>query len=302
MRAALRATLGHPRWWVLSLAGFLVRGGILVLVLPVVALPTIAGLSTLVEPVVTPIVLGGPSPGTIVLAAVLAAGITAAVLATGLIGAFLDVELLDESAAGGTPLLASAIRPHGWRAALTARLLPHAVTALVLAFAASRVVAALYGELTSPTDASIPLQVRVFFDAPEAVVLLVAAWALAEAVGGVALRSLVAGGRASGPSSSRALWNGLRGVLRVSGIATLVATDAAVVLLAVPLWLATSRTWEVLRILLFDGASPPQVGAALLTYVLSWIGGLVVLGGALAWRATAWTAECLRHDRGDASA
>ena len=37
--ASLLVTLGRPAWWLLALAGFLARGGIVLVVLPIVNLP-----------------------------------------------------------------------------------------------------------------------------------------------------------------------------------------------------------------------------------------------------------------------
>jgi ABC-type molybdate transport system permease subunit len=59
--AALLATLVHPRWWLLALAGFLVRGGVLIVLLPIVAPPTVAGLLSFLAPsLIGQIISGGP--------------------------------------------------------------------------------------------------------------------------------------------------------------------------------------------------------------------------------------------------
>ena len=42
MWGALVASLSHPAWWAMALAAFLVRGGILLILLPIVSLPTTA--------------------------------------------------------------------------------------------------------------------------------------------------------------------------------------------------------------------------------------------------------------------
>src|SRR5260221_9934781 len=58
---ALLATLGRPRWWLLALAGFLVRGGVLVVLLPIVAPPTVAGLMSFLAPTVLgDVIASGP--------------------------------------------------------------------------------------------------------------------------------------------------------------------------------------------------------------------------------------------------
>ena len=48
--AALLVTLSRPATWPLALAAFLVRGGILVILLPIVVLPTTVGLGTAFGP------------------------------------------------------------------------------------------------------------------------------------------------------------------------------------------------------------------------------------------------------------
>ena len=50
MRTAIRDTLGSPSAWAVAAAGFMVRGGILVLAVPVLSLPTPVGVTLLVPP------------------------------------------------------------------------------------------------------------------------------------------------------------------------------------------------------------------------------------------------------------
>ena len=50
LRASLAAVLGRPRWWLIALAGYLVRGGLLLFLVPIVVLPTPAGLANAVAP------------------------------------------------------------------------------------------------------------------------------------------------------------------------------------------------------------------------------------------------------------
>ena len=72
MQSALAATLTTPEWWAMALAAFLVRGGILLILLPIVALPTPTGLITDLSPPVEALLLGTPSlVGTVLAAAVL---------------------------------------------------------------------------------------------------------------------------------------------------------------------------------------------------------------------------------------
>jgi hypothetical protein len=60
LAASLLATLSRPAWWAMALAAFLARGGILVVLLPIVTLPTVAGLANAC-PALVGFVFGGPS-------------------------------------------------------------------------------------------------------------------------------------------------------------------------------------------------------------------------------------------------
>ena len=93
--------LGRPTWWLLALAGFLARGGILLFLLAIVVLPSPLAVSNLLAPLLVPIIFGGVTPA---LAAAIAAAIVAvlALLAAGtLLGAAVEVELIEEAPGGG---------------------------------------------------------------------------------------------------------------------------------------------------------------------------------------------------------
>ena len=55
----LLVTLARPTTWPLALAAFLVRGGLVLVVLPIVVLPTPVGIGDVVGPTLTAIALGG---------------------------------------------------------------------------------------------------------------------------------------------------------------------------------------------------------------------------------------------------
>jgi hypothetical protein len=295
MRRSLLLTLGHPDWWAMALAGFLVRGGILVIALPVLALPTLAALSAVVAPLLSGVALGDSSIPPIALLAGTAALVSAVLFVTGLVGAWLDVALFGAaSGALGGPGPAET-GGASLREALNARLAPHAITILALGFAVFRLVGAGYEELTSPTTSPAPLAARIVAHAPEAVAALVVAWLIAEAIGGVALRRYVAAGQPR--TAGGAVVTGIRGVLRPNGIATLVITDVVVLGLGVAVWLAASATWTRLADRLADGAGVQDLGVALLAFIIAWLAGLLLFGVALAWRAVSWTDESIRVAR-----
>jgi hypothetical protein len=286
MMAALVATLSRPAWWSVALAAFLVRGGILLVVLPIITLPTPAALANAFAPTIEAFAFGGLSGER--LAIVLGVGATLFVVigAAGLAGAWLDLAQLREAAdddeldLGWQPAHASA------RDALALRLTAHLATLAMLGYAAVRLIGAAYEELLSPASTTTPIFLRVAARAPEALVLLGATWLVAETVGSLAARRAAAG---SGFRES--LWRSARQLATWRGLGTLGLTTAAVAGALAPFLFAAGRAWEHLRNVLAADLDLIQVGAALLMLVAVWILGLAVLGAALAWRGAAWTAE-----------
>jgi hypothetical protein len=295
MRAALASTLGHPTWWAIALAGFLVRGGLIVIVLPILSIPTAAGITTTLAPSVEALVLGGPSiEGTIVVSLLVTLVLCVLAIA-GWLGSWLDLGLVREAGADPDLELGLSTESLSGRSASSAaafgiRLVAHAPTLLALTFAGVRIVGATYDELLAPGEAGVPLAIRVIGRAPEAVTLVVAAWLLGETVG-----PLVARRHAYGESLGAAARRSLRQLAGPAGLATLVVTCAVVLAVAVPFLLASGRAWLHLRAVLLDGGDAVQLSTALVLLVATWLLGLAVLGASLAWRATAWTVEVARR-------
>jgi hypothetical protein len=286
MLDALAATLASPGWWSLALAGFLVRGGILVVVLPIVVFPTPAALATALSPTVSSLAFGGLQPalvGAIATAVVVALSVLAAV---GLAGAWLDRELLREAADAEdldvrwTPLHASL------RDALALRLAGHLPTLAAAGYATFRLITAGYDELLAPGDLAVPLVLRIAGRAPDAIAVVLATWLAGEALGGLAARRA-----AAGASFGEALVRSARQLFSGRGLATLAVTSAVVAVALAPFLFAVGRAWEHLRDVLLGGGDVGFVASALLVLVASWILGLAILGAALAWRSAAWTAE-----------
>lgn len=290
---AFVATLTHPRWWAIALAGFLVRGGIVVVVLPILTLPTVATLTSLASPTIAAVAFGNPPPAMVAsyaIAGILMAG-WAALAVT--VGAWLDLALVVDVAREEDLDLAE--RPAGTpagmplRRAIAVRLAAHAGTLVVAAYAALRVGIEAYGEILSPGDATVPLVWRIALRAPDAIGLLIAAWLAGEAIGGLALRRV-----ALGDSAAHALIGGARRLVAPSGLATLAVTSLGVAVSLLPLGLVAARAWDQARVLLIDSAPAPLLLASLLLLVLTWALGLAVLAVGLAWRAAAWTTESYR--------
>lgn len=290
MLGAMLATLARPRWWAVSLAAFLVRGGVLLVILPIVALPSIAGLAASFGQVLVGFVFGEPSAAALALAAALVLALAAWLAASANVGAWLDIALASEAAGDEDllPALPAIERPVAHRAA-AARLLAHLPTAVAIAFAASRIIDVGYAEFLQPGDPATPIILRVAGRAPEAVAALAITTLVGEAAGGIAVRLLMTG--ASVPS---AVARGFARLARPSGLATFLLTDAVIVAIGVPWWAAVSMAWDDARIALVDGGAGTAAGLAIGLFLATWLAGLGILAVAIAWRATSWTAEVFR--------
>src|SRR5262245_49864814 len=284
MQAAFAATLARPRWWVMALAAFLIRGGIVLILLPVVSLPSTAQITTAVAPSVATMLLGSPSLDGVFLVTLAVTLVVAALVVAALGGSWLDLALLrDASLDEALDLGWGPVRPSA-RRALAIRLAAHVPTLIALGFAVARLVGATYDEFMHMGDPSVSIAARIVLRVPDAVIILGIAWLLGEAVGAIAARR-----HAAGESTGMALRNSVRQVAGPRGVATLGITTIVLGGIVVPFVAAAGRSWEQLRAFLFNGADTVQLTAALLILVSTWVLGLVLLGAALAWRASAWT-------------
>jgi hypothetical protein len=286
MQSALVATLARPEWWAMALAAFLVRGGFFLIVLPIVSIPTAAGIISAVSPTLEGIWLGKPSLDGVLVGSLVITLVLAGLMAAALAGSWLDLALVREATEDEDV-------DRGWRStrpsilqALSIRLTAHVPTLLAIAYGSLRLVDVGYSEFTSPSDAGVPIVDRILVRVPDVVLLLLAAWLIGETVGSLAARRA-----ASGTPASRAITASVRQVLSPRGLATLGLTSGAILGLMLPFVVAASRSWDNLRVYLLAGADPVEQGAALVLLVASWVLGLAILGAALAWRATVWTSE-----------
>ncbi len=302
---ALLTTLGRPRLWALALAAFLVRGGILVMILPIVILPTPSGLTNAFGPAVTGLALGGAGTDLIVLIVAVVGGAVFALIAGALLGAWLEATLIDDVArtddvvdswaadARALDPRASGTRGRIVRGAAV-HLLAHAPLVAVLAWGIPGVVAAGYAELILPQEMVTPLVLRIAGRVPETVGLIVGTWLAAEVVGGLAAREL-----ALGRAVPRALFAGLGQIVRrpASAVATFFVTQVVVLALLVPGLLGSGTAWDRVRILLSDGivttADGLGLALSLFVFVALWLGAFVLTGLATALRAVAWTTWAL---------
>lgn len=284
--ASLLAVLVHPRWWVLSLAGFLVRGGVVVLLLPLVPLPSTAALANALGPTLVGFVFGGPSVPFLVLVGSIALISVAWFVLASYVGSALDLALVRDVAADDD--LESRIPPEAgspWRA-VAVRWLAHLPTVVAVVLGLAAIVDAAYSELIRPGDAAVPVALRVILRVPVHVGAIIATWFIGEAVGGIAVRRL-----AWGSGIRRSIVQGVTGLVRPPGLLVLLITSTAVLGAVIVGDLAAGSAFGEVRIAFLDGGSVLERGLSIGLLSLSWAATGVLVAIATAWRSTAWTFE-----------
>ena len=290
--AALLVTLATPATWPIALGTFLVRGGIVVVLLPIVVLPTTVGIGNTFGPTLQTVAFGSIPIEIIVVTASIGLGGLLWIIAGGWLAAALEAEgarivASDEDATG--PAAGPVAQPTGRVAAriLTARLLASLPLGVILALGSVRLVFATYRELTTPIDVATPIAVRVLGSAPEVVIAVIVAWTLAEIVGAVAARRI-------------ALTDAPVGAALVHAVAVLLREPLSSL---ARFWLP----WLVLLIILMPFARVADLGSGAVGSVLGdqddpigslvtvvafvglWIIGLLLIAVVCAWRAAIWT-------------
>ena len=296
--AALLVTLSRPATWPLALAAFLIRGGILVILLPIVVLPTTVGLGTAFGPTLRSVAFGSIPVEVIVAAASIGVGALTWLVVGGWIAAGLEaagawIVAGDEEVAVAATSRASAgarvPRPDGGVAIriLIARLVAAVPLAVALALGSIRLVFVTYRELTAPLDVATPIAIRVLRGSPEVVVAVVVTWMLAEIVGTLAARRIALANAGVAP--------GLRHAVRVlihepvSSLARFWLPSLVLVVVLVPSALAAASAWDAVGTVLNEGAEPLALLLTVVAFVGLWIVGLVLIGVVCGWRAAVWT-------------
>ncbi len=307
-REAFAFGLSDLNTTVVALAGFLLRGGILLLVVPSVVLPSVIDIAgaTGVEAFG---IDGHPTPW---LFEVVVIG--CAIAAVYLILSFVAASLID------VWLIGAAIDPDEGAAARR-RALPDlgllldlgAIRAICLApvsavvvWAGSQIYTAAYLELTTPSNLDTPLALRVVQSAAGAVLLLLLAWLASEVVSAVAVRRSVLLGTG--------VWRSVAGALvqivrrPVSTAATVIASFGASAVAVGLAMAATAVAFDWCRVAARNpqsitvtlGVSPlsttrdfrPVVFIlAAAALCVAWVAALALSGIASAWRSAALTGE-----------
>jgi len=302
VRDATALVAARPDLWLFGLIAFLARGGVLLVLAPIVTLPTFINIVNTVGP--TSVTAAGPTDRFVILVV----SVTAAVVATALAGiaaaAWAETAGYraavapdpDDPASG---LLDSAARralPTGASVAMrvaTVRMVMLAPVLAAVAYGVPAYVSVAYGELVNPSNLSVPLPFRVLAGAPLPSALLVAAWLLGEVVGGLAARRVVL----RGAGVVRAVAAGVADLFRAPhlGLLTTALGVAGSVLVLLPALLLTGFAWEEARVALGGGGDGLMVLVTTLILAGAWGLTLVVAGGSAAWRSALWTVEVIRR-------
>jgi hypothetical protein len=312
--AAGQAVAGSPRLWLLGIVAFAVRGGLLLLTLPILTIPSPVLLSILFR---ADIGTAGPTPAFQTTAAVLAVLTALAILVAIIVSAWCDLLAFEETTRDDASLelrLGRAPRPFGrqrtsmllWLAAIqAAAMLP--VLALVMAIVGG-LETTVTDQLQRPSELSTPLVLRVLADLGGFLVVGVVLLGFLEVVVSLASRRLLVAGAGllpDGPgerTETRLAVAGalrlLRHPIRVLGVAAVSWAVALAVLVAAIA--SVSLAWSAVRpgldALVVSGdparlASAP-IAVALLCTV--WLAVLCLCGLATAFRTALWTMDSLR--------
>jgi hypothetical protein len=305
--ASLLVTLGRPAWWLLALAGFLARGGIVVVILPIVSFPSPLALSNLVAPVVVPLALGRVEPVVVAAIGLLVAGVVTWLVAGGIVGAATDVALIRDAAAaaseeGVTGPAGSDGRPDQPHTAAGRRLIPrilavrllcHVPFAVTLAIASIGIATITYSELTRPDEVATPLVVRVLVAAARPIGALGVAWFLGEVAGGVAARRIVLDGDSVRRAIGRAISDLVRRP-RSTLLPALATTIPLLVILGGTLGGARVAWLRADNALANQAQDPLNASVSLVVFVAIWLAALAMIGVLAAARSAALTFAAVR--------
>jgi hypothetical protein len=301
--ASLLVTLGRPTWWVLALSTFLVRGGLLLFLLPIVSIPSPLALSNVLAPLIVPVAFGRIGADVLLLAAVSAIAIFIWLVVGGWLAAAIELALIREAAGAAIdegvvdgPSPTNELPPRQRDVAggmLATRLVVGLPLAAAVGLGAVRIVAVTYSELTNPTDVAQSLPIRVALGATTEIAVIVAAWLVAELVGGIAGRRVALAGAG--------VWRAL-GSAVVDAVRRPRSFVAPWLLWSIVLWgvlagllVAARVTWDQAQAAM--SASRPDgiaIAAMLVVFVAVWLAGLSLAGLLAAIRTVGGTFEDLR--------
>lgn len=290
---ALLITLAAPATWPLALAAFLLRGGLLLVLLPIVVLPSPVSLGNVLGPALTTVVLSGVPVGLGIAVGLLAFAVVAWIAIGGLAAAAFEAEAArlvsrheDETAPDRDGGASAAVTLVAVRI-LAARLVVHVPTVVTVVWGSARLVTVAYRELTSPAEVTSPIALRVLRGAPEAVAAILILWVVGEILGGVAARRIALGGATVPGALREAVVTVVRHPLvTLTGFCVPAAALALVVL---PSAVAAAASWAAVRVAMGSSADAVGPTLAVLLFVALWTVGLLLIAVVVAWRAAVWS-------------
>ena len=295
---AVVVTLVRPASWAFGLLAFLAGGGLVLAAWPILVLPTPTGLQNALGNPISSLVFGAPSA---TLLAMLLGGLLAAlaVFAAGLLlGAWAERQLIAIAveAAADEGILAPATDLDGapgiGRIAIV-RVLALAPVGVALLLAWRPVYDVTYRELILPGNLATPLPIRVLGDVPWVLIGIAIAWLLGDAAAAVGVRRLVLERHPVLVAWLLGWADLVRRPQRV--IPTALVGVSVLLLLTVPALLAASIGWTRVRDVVLEGRDVPTTLVALVIWVGTWLGALVLAGIGQAFRSATWTLELPRR-------
>ncbi len=305
---ALLVTLATPATWATALAVFLIRGGFLVVLLPVVVLPSVVGVGNVLAPALTTVAFGSITTEFLAVTVAIVIVVLAWLLLGGWFAAALEAEAVrivvaDEEVGqlAGEPATTPGAAPRRGHEAdriLAARLLAFVPLGLALAWGSVRLVSVAYRELTSPIDVATPVLLRVLRASPEVIAALLLTWMVGEILSAMAARRIVLAGDGVLAALRGAVGTALRHPL--STLARFWVPTFVLVAVLLPSMLAASAAWGGLRGVLGQWVDPAGVLVGVVLFVGLWAIGLLLAAVVCAWRAAIWTvsAWATRHPEG----
>ena len=312
---AAAVVAADPVLWLLGIVGFGARGGLVLLTLPVLTIPSPVLLSIVFR---DQLGTSGLNSSFDVLAIIAAAVTGIIALLAILVSAWAELNAVERCAAephsealrlGRSPRQLAASERRSlllWVAAVQATgLVP--ILVLMLLFV-GRLTGVVSNELQQPSDLETPLIVRIVRDATPALVGLLLLIAVIEVLVSLASRRLIVArlgllpDGAGEPTEGRLAVHGAlrlgRQPLRVAGVAALSWLTAlvAIVVAVGGLTLAWGLTRQGLLSLGHTSDLGAMLGALITACLLSavWIGAFCVCGLASAFRSSLWTMDTLR--------
>ena len=308
MRWALAFGLSGRDTVVVALAGFMLRGGIVLLAVPSAVLPSVIGLAGALG-VNAFGIDGRPTSSFFELVAVISAVAALYLLLATLVGSLVDVWLIEAaldpdgrspSRPRPLPSLDQLLSLAGIRAVC---LVPLAVA---VAWAGSRIYASAYTELTTPSSLGVPLAVRTVLGAADAVAFVLFVWLLEETIGAVAVRRLVltrcgvwrAIGGALSQLVRRPITSAATVLLSYCASALAMAAGIAAIATAFDWCRVAARIQQPIPLSFGIGQlsttrdiRPALFLLAALALAVAWLAASTLAGIASAWRSAAITAE-----------